>query len=261
MNAVDRGDATCESDVAQVARMGSRFLNETFWGKFILSETATGDFDMATLRKNHLIDLLLENIPRSLLVGMRDGLELAARRALLTNRKMSDGHKASAVGLSRHFEMQEAFHGILQNEGASPNRLSGTSIVVGTTGVVRIARINVTNNNWERWRGSAFRKVLVEQNAAAARMLQGDLFSPVIPVESIAVFIVSRFSRQTTMSQESDGSPDAIYLAVPNPQKNRWLFRERLHAFIERYDRVPATQQPDLAKPRLKDKVKTGSTP
>lgn len=80
--------------------------------------------------KETIPDLLVKNIPRDLIMGIEEALEIGAQRAYTASLGMDDGHLSSVVGQLRHFHMNESFQRALTISGAEPSPIRGNSIVI-----------------------------------------------------------------------------------------------------------------------------------
>ncbi len=193
--------------------------------------------------------ILLENIPRDLVLGVEEALNAGAARAYTAAKGMADGHLPHVVGQLRHFQMNEAFHLALTAGKASPTPILGNAIVTGRSGLVALGRFNIPQGIWTNGRRSATRKQMSMANRSIEALLQHDLFDPPSAVTEAAVFFVACFSGSMRYHPEA---PLSIQIAVPAPNMQRWLFRESVARFVEHYDMPAEGKQIDLATPTLK---------
>lgn len=197
-------------------------------------------------RKDTIADLLLESIPRDLLMGVEDALLSGAMRGFEAAKGMNEGHLPTALGQMRHFHMNEAFNDALTVAGANPTPIRGNSIVVGHSGLFRLSRFNLSAGVWNNGRRSRTRRQMAEANRAIEQLVQPSLFDAQ-PITAGTAFFVASFSGSVKVQPES---PIAIYLAVPDPEMKRWLFQAPLSMLIARCDVTPP--QADTAVPKLK---------
>jgi hypothetical protein len=206
---------------------------------------------MASNITDSIPDLLLRNIPRTLVMGIEEALSAGAQRAFGAANGMHDGHLPHVVGQLRHFHMNESFHRALSVGEASPTGIRGNSIVTGRVGVFKLARFNIPEGFWINGRRSHTRRQMSFANKAIEPLVQPELFAAYVPPTEAVAFFVSCFSGSVHIQPES---PTSIQIAVPNHDMRGWLFREPLSVFVQRYDQKPATQD-DLAKPKLKKNI------
>lgn len=192
-------------------------------------------------------DLLVENIPRELVLSLEEALEAASVRALGASLGMRDGHLANVLGQMRHFHLNEAFADALENAGASPSPVIGNSLVVGHAGIFRIARFSVNHGIWYNAKRSRLRRKLAEINRSIEQLVQPGLFESSGPAAEATVFVVTLFSGSTSHQPER---PIDIQLAVPDSKMDQWLYCESINKFAQAYNK-PLVQQ-DEAIPTLK---------
>lgn len=206
-------------------------------------------------------ELLVRNIPREVVLGIEDALIVGAQRGYAVAHGMADGHLPHAVGQMRHFHMNESFHRALAVGDASPSPVRGNAIVTGRTGVFTLARFNISESVWTNGRRSHTRRQMSMANQAIEPLVQPGLFEDYAPPSAGVVFFVASFSKSLHQSPEA---PVSIQIAVPDRYMRGWLFRERVGAFVQRYEQKPAAQD-DLAVPKLKKKLgkqgKDGTSP
>lgn len=205
---------------------------------------------MPSVPHQKIEDLLVNDLPRELVLGVEEAMIVGAQRGYISTRNMADGHRRSALGHQRHFHMNETYYQTLVSHGIQPTQLSGNRIVTGRSGMLMLGRFNMRGADWMKGSRSVTRKQLSKVNEALTSCMLPDLFiEPEIPTE-LAVFFVSRFSGEL---DESAATPESIYVAVPDKDIKKWLFREPLSMFLQRYDQQSV--QDDLAQPRLKKDI------
>ncbi|MEM4988459.1 alpha/beta hydrolase [Collimonas sp. H4R21] len=200
----------------------------------ILSNTAVGN-------------LLVSNIPRDLIMGVEDALQVGALRAYQSASVMNKGHLPHALGQMRHFNMNETFHDALAAADANPTPVRGNSLIVGQSGIFVLSRLNVSSKIWNNAKRSKTRRKLCHANFKIEPLVQPGFFDDSRPVVEGAVFFVASFSGSMRISPES---PQSIDIAVPNAEMTSWLFREPLSQYVLRYESTPV--QDDQANPILK---------
>ncbi|MDE9749667.1 hypothetical protein [Pseudomonas aeruginosa] len=205
---------------------------------------------MTPSRTKTIADLLLESIPRDLVMGVEDALITGAQRAYSDAKDTNEGHRPTVLGHMRHFRMNEAFSDALGAAGANPSPLKGNKVIVGQAGVFQLGRFNISAGLWNNSRRSHTRRQMAEANRAIEQLIQPALFDP-MPVTQGAVFFVACFSGSLKVQPES---PQSIHIAVPDKDMKSWLFQEPLSRFLDRYFEVP--RQTDTAKPKLKPGIK-----
>ncbi len=197
-------------------------------------------------------DLLMRYIPREIIMGIEEALAVGAQRAYAAASGMDDGHLPSVVGQLRHFHMNESFQRALAMNNASPSPIRGNAIVTGQTGVFRLARFNIKEGLWVNGRRSQTRRQMSMANKAIEPLVQPELFANYEPPSEAVAFFVACFSGSLHIQPES---PVSIQIAVPDQYMQGWLFREPIDTFLKRYDQKPASQQDDLAMPKLKKNI------
>ena len=85
-------------------------------------------------------------------------------------------------------------------------------------------------------------------NRSIEPLVQTDLFASAEDPKRAVAFFVATFSPSLDIQPET---PVNIEIAVPNPALNKWLFKESLQTFLQRYN-APAKTQHDGASPKLK---------
>lgn len=199
--------------------------------------------------------LLLRYVPRELVMAVEEGLSVGAQRAYAAARGMDEGHLPSVVGQLRHFHMNESFHRALAVGEASPTAIRGNGIVSGRCGVFTLARFNIFEGFWINGRRSQTRRQMSYANKAIEPLVQPELFDKYTPPSDAVAFFVACFSGSLHIQPES---PLSVQIAVPDREMRGWLFRERVGAFLQRYEHKPIVQD-DLAKPKLKKIKKQGN--
>lgn len=196
-------------------------------------------------------DLIVENIPPEVVMGVEDALVAGAQRAYAAARGMHEGHLPHVVGQLRHFHMNEAFQRALATNGAEPSPIRGNGIVTGRTGVFTLARFNIPEGFWINGRRSQMRRRMSLANIAIEPLVQPELFTDYQPPTDAVAFFVACFSGNLNIQPES---PVSIQIAVPDRHMRGWLFKEPLAQFLKRYDQT-ASGQDDLAIPKLKKNI------
>lgn len=204
---------------------------------------------MSPVQYSALANLLVQNISRDLVMGIEEALQVGAVRGHAPSVGMNDGHKPSIIGHMRHFHMNETFHDALVAGGANPSRIRGNKVVIGRSGILSIARFNMTAGTRAGHR-SKTRREMAKANHAVEPLVQPGLFGTVAPITEATVFFVASFNAGQYQNAES---PFSIDIAVPDHEMTGWLLREPVSRFVSRYDVVKP--QADLAVPVLKSNV------
>lgn len=204
----------------------------------------------ANTPKDTIPDLLMRNIPRELIMGIEDALEIGAERALADSIGMDEGHLPHVVGQLRHFHMNESYYRTLEVNGASPSPIKGNGIITGRSGIITLARFNIPEGFWVNGRRSKTRRQMSYANKAIEPLVQPELFDIYQPPSNIIAFFVACF----TSLKDRPESPSSIHIAVPDREMQGWLFREPIFNFLQRYEQIPVGQN-DLAKPTLKKNI------
>ena len=89
---------------------------------------------------------------------------------------------------------------------------------------------------------------MAQVNRSIEPLVQADLFATAEDPKHAVAFFVATFSRSLDLDPTM---PIDIELAIPNRSLNKWLFKESLQTFIQRYN-TPAKTQHDGASPKLK---------
>jgi len=202
--------------------------------------------------KDTIPNLLLQNIPRELVMGLEDALVIGAERALKAASGMDEGHLPHAVGQLRHFHMNETFHRALTVGGAFPSAIKGNGIVAGRAGIFTLARFNTTEGVWTNGRRSNTRRQMSLANKAIEPLVQPELFNNYETPTEVVAFFVACFSGSLHIQPET---PSSVQIAVPDRDMRGWLFKESLAAFLQRYEQQPTVQH-DFAIPKLKRSVR-----
>lgn len=189
--------------------------------------------------------MLITHVPRDLVMGVEDAFTAGALRAFGLTKDVRKQRK-TALGYMRHIQMNERFSDLLEASNAELMSSQGNRIIVGVAGMFKFARLNMNTTNWSRPNRSTTRRELAEANEAMSQLVQPSLFGPQ-DVTSGTFFFVARFSGSLHHHPEK---PLQIYIAVPNPKMDGWLFREPLSQFLDRYEVAP--KQLDNAKVKLK---------
>ena len=190
--------------------------------------------------------LLIANVPRDLVMGVEDAFAAGALQAFGLTKEVSMKQRKTALGYMRHIQMNERFSDLLEASNAELISSQGNRVIVGAAGMFKFARLNMNTTNWNRPARSTIRRELAEANDAMSQLVQPSLFAPQ-DVTSGAFFFVARFSGSLHHHPEK---PLQVYIAVPNPKMDGWLFREPLSQFLDRYDTAP--KQADNATVKLK---------
>lgn len=189
--------------------------------------------------------MLITNVPRDLVMGVEDAFTAGALQAFGLTKDVRKQRK-TALGYMRHIQMNERFSDLLEASSAELISSQGNRVIVGVAGMFKFARLNMNTTNWNRPSRSITRRELAEANEAMSQLVQPSLFEPQ-DVTSGTFFFVARFSGSLHHHPEK---PLQVYIAVPNPKMDGWLFREPLSHFLDRYEAVP--KQADNAKVKLK---------
>jgi hypothetical protein len=190
--------------------------------------------------------LLIANVPRDLVMGVEDAFAAGALQAFGLTKDVSKKQRKTALGYMRHIQMNERFSDLLEASNAELISSQGNRVIVGVAGMFKFARLNMSTTNWNRPTRSTIRRELAEANEAMSQLVQPSLFEP-LDVNSGAFFFVAGFSGSLHHYPEK---PLQVYIAVPNPKMDGWLFRETLSQFLDRYDAAP--KQADNATVKLK---------
>lgn len=196
--------------------------------------------------------LLIQNIPRGMVMAVEEALIVGSQRAHAASQGMHEGHLPHVVGQLRHFHMNETFHRALESGAATPSPIRGNGIVSGRSGVFTLARFNIPEGFWINGRRSHTRRQMSFANKAIEPLIQPELFGQYSPPSDAVAFFVACFSGSLHIQPES---PTSIQIAVPNRDMRGWLFKEPVGVFLQRYEQAPEVQE-DHAKPTLKKSSK-----
>lgn len=210
------------------------------------------EYSMFQTPKETIPGLLVGGIARNLILALEEALVVGSQRAHEAARGMAEGHLRHVLGQLRHFHMNESFHRALELGAASPTPLRGNSIIFGRSGIFKLARFNVREHLWINGRRSQIRRTMSMANKAMEALVQLSLFDQYEKPSEAVVFVVACFSG------DQSEIPKSIQIALPDRRMQRWLFKEPIGKFLERYEGQPSTQE-DLAKPRLKKSTKFGT--
>ncbi|TQI77959.1 hypothetical protein FHU10_2061 [Serratia fonticola] len=197
------------------------------------------------MNESKIADLLLENLPRQLVLGLREALFVGAERAFKAAVSKNRGHRATALGFERYLQMNETTHEVFEANGCEPAKLRGNTIVEGKSGIFKIARENYSDTRWKRLFQSKRKQTLIEDNAAIESIVQPDLFAEPGIVTRASVFFVSQFSGSLDVQPDA---PLSIELVVPSSDRKLWLFHEPIDVFLTRYDKVQAQKDTAFSK-------------
>lgn len=198
-----------------------------------------------TLNPDAIAALLLAEVPRDLVMGVEDAFAAGALQAHTMTKNVRKQRKV-ALGYMRHIEMNERFSDLLEAAGAEFMPAQGNGVIVGRAGMFKFTRLNMNTTNWNHASRSTIRRELAEANQAMSELAQLSLFGSQ-KIEGGTFFFVARFSGSLNHQPEK---PLQIYIAVPTPKMDGWIFREPLAQFLERYD--TAQKQVDNATVTLK---------
>jgi len=197
-----------------------------------------------------ITDLLLQHIPRDLILGVEDALLTGSQRGTNAGAGMNLGHRSHAVGQMRHFHMNETFRDALAAADADPSQIKGNRVVIGKVGILSLGRFNISNGMWNNGRRSRTRREMALANLSIEPLVVPDLFETYSPASKAAVFFVGVFDRSV---QDTKATSISIDIAVPDHELKGWLFRMSTTNFLALYESQTADDiQPDLAVPSLK---------
>jgi len=202
------------------------------------------------VKESKIADLIVEQVPKQLLMAIIDAVYVGSIRAYDASKKKSQGHRATALGFERYLNLNETIHEVFEANGCSPEKLSGNRIVEGHIGIFTIVRESYNDNRWKRLFRSKRKQTLIAENSFVERIVQPDLFSNGTDVPKATLAIVCRFSGTL---QNQPEAPLSIELVVPSSDGKQWVFHEPLEVFLTRYDIAPS--QEDKAFPGLKKGV------
>lgn len=200
--------------------------------------------------------LLVQHIPRDLIMGVEDALLTGAHRGTNAGAGMNPGHRSHAVGQMRHFHMNETFRDALEAAGTNPSQIKGNRVVTAKAGIFALGRFNISNGVWNNGRRSRTRREMAMANLSIEPLVMPDLFETYRPATKATVFFVGVFDRSV---QDTAAVPMSIDVAVPDHELKGWLFRMPTTEFLSLYESQTSTDaQPDLAVPTLKSGVAVG---
>lgn len=200
--------------------------------------------------------LLVQHIPRDLIMGVEDALLTGAHRGTNAGAGMNPGHRSHAVGQMRHFYMNETFRDALEAAGTNPSQIKGNRVVTAKAGIFALGRFNISNGVWNNGRRSRTRREMTMANLSIEPLVIPDLFETYRPATKATVFFVGVFDRSV---QDTAAVPMSIDVAVPDHELKGWLFRMPTTEFLSLYESQTSTDaQPDLAVPTLKSGVVVG---
>lgn len=206
--------------------------------------------------QENIAKILLESIPRELLLNFERHYPSALDRALQIGQSVNKGHRASVVGHNRHFFLNEALMVSLDECEVPHAPLRGNKILIGKVGLAAIARVHMNSGKWDNSRRSKAKVKLCAPNRLVASMVQIDWLLQQEPQEIAAVtaFLV-------TEGDGTDANPCQAYIVVPdeNMDLRNPIFEEPLTVFVRRYQHQEVVV--DSAQPKLKPNVKKQSLP
>lgn len=203
-----------------------------------------------------IASLLVQHIPRDLIMGVEDALLTGAHRGTNAGAGMNPGHRSHAVGQMRHFHMNETFRDALEAAGTNPSQIKGNRVVTAKAGIFALGRFNISNGVWNNGRRSRTRREMAMANLSIEPLVMPDLFETYRPATKATVFFVGVFDRSV---QDTAAVPMSIDVAVPDHELKGWLFRMPTTEFLSLYESQTSTDaQPDLAVPTLKSGVVVG---
>ncbi len=203
-----------------------------------------------------IASLLVQHIPRDLIMGVEDALLIGAQRGTSAGAAMNPGHRSHAVGQMRHFHMNETFRDALDAAGTNPTQIKGNRVVTAVSGIFALGRFNISNGVWNNGRRSRTRREMAMANLSIEPLVTPDLFDAYQPATRATVFFVGVFDRSV---QDTAAIPLSIDITVPNHELKEWLFRMSTTQFLTLYESQDfASEQLDLAVPQLKSGIAGG---
>ncbi len=200
-----------------------------------------------TNAKDEIVELLVKNIPKQLIIGIRDGIFTASERAYTQAKTKHVGHRSYALGMARHLELNEVLHEIFEANGCSPVKLSSNKIVEAQSGIFKIAKETYSGSTWKKAFNSKRKQQLIADNQYIETKVQPDLFSKPTVIPKATVFVICQYSGSLTQSPDA---PIKIELVVPSADGKRWIFHEEINTFLVHYE--PKVHQMDKAMSKLK---------
>lgn len=80
-------------------------------------------------------DLLVQHIPKELILALQEAFLIGSTRAYHGVEHTHPGHVKNVLGQLRHFELNEAFHTVMQSHNLEVSELKGNNIVVAKSGI------------------------------------------------------------------------------------------------------------------------------
>ncbi|AHY08194.1 hypothetical protein [Serratia plymuthica] len=191
------------------------------------------------VKKSKIAELLLQHVPKQLLMALSDAVYAASKRSYDYAQKKKLDHRSTALGYDRHLNLNETIHEVFEANGCNPDKLRGNRIVEGRSGIFTIVRESYNDNQWKKLFRSKRKQTLIAENVFVEKMVQPDLFSDGSDVPKATLFIVCRFSGSLHSQPET---PMSIELVVPSSDGKNWVFHEPLELFLTRYDVVPSQE-------------------
>jgi len=211
---------------------------------------------MSEPKQPTIASLLVQHIPRDLIMGVEDALLIGAQRGTSAGSGMNPGHRSHAVGQMRHFHMNETFRDALEAAGTNPTQIKGNRVVTAKSGIFALGRFNISNGVWNNGRRSRTRREMAMANMSIEPLVTPDLFDAYQPATKATVFFVGVFDLSV---QDTAAVPLSIDIAVPDHELKEWLFRMPITQFLTLYESQNITdEQPDLAVPLLKPGITVG---
>ncbi|HHK5991599.1 MULTISPECIES: hypothetical protein [Neisseria] len=205
-------------------------------------------------------DLLVQHIPKELILALQEAFLIGSTRAYHGVEHTHPGHVKNVLGQLRHFELNEAFHTVMQSHNLEVSELKGNNIVVAKSGIWNICRATANDEKWHAVKRSRARQLLAHKNMFIESLVYRDLFEDnVAPLEGTVFFVTSFSGSMDNMPEQ----PVSIQIAVCDSEMNNWLFVEHIEQFLERYSvvgKMEVEKQIDLAKPSLKKKGRDTGT-
>lgn len=191
-------------------------------------------------------DFVSSTVPRDLWLSWEQMASGAVERASEISRSFMAGHQASVRGHLRHFALNEVHVKSLDECGIPHPPVRGNGIMVGTVDGTKIARVHMGTGKWNNSGRSKKKLELVQRNALAKRLLQGDFFQSETEITELAIFVV-------TEGDAANGEvPISVVVTDDTLDFRNTLFREPLSLFLQRY------QQPQDVVDRVEPKLKAG---
>lgn len=212
--------------------------------------------DVAELNPEQLERLIVEQIPRDVIMALEDAYKSGDERGRMVASEFAKGHRPSAAGSAKHFHINETFHEALVAHGAEPTPLRGTRVVVGRVGIFNVLRLNVPGHKWFKLDRSATRKRLAQLNRSIQHhYIQPSLLDEEVPLPaSGTIFVLGVMD-----GQDSNGVTQLtqVMIALPAPDMQRWLYKKSVAELLDVYDSPETVVQPDNVRPQLKPQPQT----